>query len=99
LGSVVHSVATGTVDCNLSVFTLVTPHTMQPLQKYALASFLSFAFSQEEAPYSIKQVAQDYSGPLSDERSNKARAALKKELEIIESEGSTRVCSDLCVRK
>jgi hypothetical protein len=63
---------------------------MQPLQKYALASFLSFAFSQEEAPYSIKQV--DYSGPLSDERSNKARAALKKELAVMESEGSTRIC-------
>jgi hypothetical protein len=65
---------------------------MQPLQKYAMASFLSFAFAQQETPSSIKKVAQDNSGYLSDDRSNHVRATLKKELMLIESEGSTEVC-------
>jgi hypothetical protein len=60
---------------------------MQPLQKYATASFLTFASGQEETGPCIKQIAQDFKGTLSDERSNKARAALKKALKHVEDEG------------
>jgi hypothetical protein len=65
---------------------------MQPLQKYATASFLTFASGQEKTPPCIRQIAQDFKGALSDERSNKARAALKKALKHVEEEGSSEAC-------